>query len=370
MPHVLTAAQGQASRRLLSYVVSLPLTGSDAQLLAVVVAIRAARGGVGNVTGADVSALRLGDASAAAGALRGLGWRIDGALFDGDPTAAVAVVVPDLAREADHPLPIGEKPRSRVSGWVAKTLTAKPVKKLPPAARLAGLFLAAHGMCESAGPIPADLPETCRAALPDLLAKGFLAELSLDGYRLGEAVRHLSGVRPPTHGQGTHPVAVPSPWPQFNADAWARWKSEATPALVRHVEAVERCVLCALPVDRVAQSFTVAPRGMVIAKATTGAYGKWKGLHPDRGPLAAEFTVAFRAEHGHGPSYYQLISGLGWDLNRSLGAYVVTRLVVNEWLVTTGTVPWTLRPGPAAQAQGIALPKARTAPVGDVPAAV
>ncbi|WP_228717876.1 hypothetical protein [Kitasatospora acidiphila] len=346
------------------------MPNTDAQLLAAVLAIRAARGGVGNVTGTDLSTLRLEDARAAAAALRGLGWQIDGVLFDGDPTAAVAVTIPDLARETGHPLPVGEKLRSRVSGWVARTLTAKPVKKLPPAARLAGLFLAAHGTCDSAGQIPADLPEACRAALPDLLAKGFLAELSQDRYRLDEAVRHLSGVRPPTGGQATRPGAVPSSWPQFNADAWARWKSEATPALRRHVEAVEHCALCALPVDRVAQAFMVAPRPMVIAKATMGAYGKWKGLHPDRGSLAAEFTVAFRAEHGHGPSYYQLTSGLGWGLDRSLGAYVVTRLVKNEWLVTTGAVPWTLRPGPAAQAQGIALPKARTEAPGDVPAAV
>jgi hypothetical protein len=269
-----------------------------------------------------------------------------------------------------HPLPIGEKTRSRVSGWVARTLTAKPVKKLPPVTRLAGLFLAAHGTCESAGQLPADLPEACQAALPDLLAKGFLAELSQDRYRLDAAVRHLSGVRPPTDEQGTHPAAVQSSWPQFSADAWARWKGEATPALLRHVEAVEHCALCALPVERVAQAFMVPPRPMVVSKAMTSAYGKWKGLHPDRGPLAAEFTVAFRVEHGHGPSYYRLNSGLDWRLNRALGTYVVTRLLANEWLVTTGPVPWTLRPGPAAQAQGIALPKTRTAPAGGVPTAV
>lgn len=39
--------------------------------------------------------------------------------------------------------------------------------------------------------------------------------------------------------------------------------------------------------------------------------------------------------------------------------FVVMRLVANEWLARTGEVPWTLRPGPTAQQQGIVLPAAR-----------
>jgi hypothetical protein len=55
-------------------VASLDLPGPEAQLVAVVVAIRAARGGVGNITGMDLASLRLGDARGAVDALRGLGW--------------------------------------------------------------------------------------------------------------------------------------------------------------------------------------------------------------------------------------------------------------------------------------------------------
>ncbi|GAA2155524.1 hypothetical protein GCM10009760_55550 [Kitasatospora kazusensis] len=40
LPYLLTAAQGQAARTLLSYAVSLPLPSTDAQLLAAVLAIR------------------------------------------------------------------------------------------------------------------------------------------------------------------------------------------------------------------------------------------------------------------------------------------------------------------------------------------
>ncbi|MDH2391577.1 hypothetical protein QCN29_22910 [Streptomyces sp. HNM0663] len=198
LPFLLTSQQGEAARTLLSYAASLELPGPDAQLVAVVVTIRAARGGVGNLTGTDLSALRLGDARGAVDALRGLGWQIDDAPFDGDPSTPVPITVPDLARETGHPLPFGKNVRSRVSGWTTKTLSAKPVKKLPPAARLAGLFLAAHSTPRLQGQIPPDLPAACRAVLPDLLRKGFLAELSGDRFRLDPAVRHLSGMRRPT----------------------------------------------------------------------------------------------------------------------------------------------------------------------------
>ncbi|MET8676112.1 hypothetical protein ABZW18_00520 [Streptomyces sp. NPDC004647] len=367
LPFLLSSQQGEAARTLLNYVVSLGLPGPDAQLVAVVVAIRAARGGVGNLTGTDLSALRLGDARRAVDALRALGWQMDDALFDGDPATPLPITVPGLSEAADHPLTFGKNVRSRVSGWTTRVLSAKPVKKLPPAARLAGLFLAAHSTSKLLGQIPPDLPEACRAALPDLVRKGFLAELSEDRYRLDPAMRHFSGMRRPAPDeQATEPpqvnvkTASPStPEFQFDADAWVQWKSTGTAALRRHVETVEHCAVCALPPEQVAAAFMLPVPPQFFSKNIKAAYGEWKNDHPDRGPLAAEFTVAFRTEHGHGPSYTQLCSGLGWDLNRSLRGFVVRRLLANEWLTDTAPVPWTLRPGKAAQAQGIALPKAR-----------
>ncbi|WP_405824344.1 hypothetical protein OG705_29500 [Streptomyces sp. NBC_00838] len=367
-PFLLTTRQGEAARSLLSYVVSLPFPGPDSQLLAVVAAIRAARGGVGNLTGMDLSALRLGDPREAVDALRSLGWQVDEAIFDSGPDAPpVPVTVPDLARRTGHPLPLGKHVRSRVSGWTTRTLSAKPVRKLPPEVRLAGLFLAAHSTSGLLGQVPSSLPDACRAALPTLLDKGFLTELSGDRYRLDPQVRHLSGMRPPTgEERAAEPATVRAkdtgvrPGFEFSPDAWARWKTEATPALGRHVDSVERCALCALPPERVAEAFMRPFGPAFFSTYTKSAYARWKDAHPDRGPQAARFTVFFRAGHGHGPSFRQLCKGLGWTQNHQGRGFVVERLLLNGWLTSTGEVPWTLRPGPAAQEQGITLPRARS----------
>ncbi|MCX4444847.1 hypothetical protein [Streptomyces sp. NBC_01789] len=364
LPFLLTVKQGEAARALLSYVASLPLPGTEPQLLATVVTIRAVRVGTGNLTGGDLAALRLNDPPAAVEALRGLGWQIGDAIFDSDPAAPpVPVTVPDLACETDHPLLMGKQMRSRVSGWTTRALTAKPLKKLSPAARLAGLFTAAHSTATLLGRYPADLPEACRSALPHLLDKGFLAEAGDTTFQLAPAVGHLAGMRPPTDQERAlrRPARPGSArWFEYDPEAWNRWKTAATPALRHHVESVESCSRCALSVERVAESFMLPPGiNKFFSQNVKIAYGQWKDEHPDRGRQAAEYTVAFRAEHGHGPSFKQLGDGLGWTLPRPVLGFIVNRLLANKWLTKTGDVPWTLRPGTAAQQQGITLPAAR-----------
>ncbi|MEV6792261.1 hypothetical protein AB0M87_09725 [Streptomyces sp. NPDC051320] len=339
-PFLLTPAQGEAARRLLTYVASLPPAGADAQLLAVVVAIRAARSGVGNLTGQDLRSLRLTDAEGALTAVADLGWQAQGDLLGGDPATPVAILVPDLTDETDRRLPFGKLMRSRVSGWTTRALTAKPVKKASPAARLAALFLAAHSSPDRQGVLPDDLPEDGRAALPELLTKGFLTELDDSRYRLAETVGHLSGL-------------YLSPEYQAAADLlrWKAWKEEASAALRRHVEAVEQCPLCDVPTERVAEAFMAKPVPPPFLSWVRTAYGEWKNSHPDRGPRAARFAANFRAEHGHGPSGKQLCEGVGWgDQPSELRSFIVRRLVANEWLTSTAPVPWTLRPGRAARA--------------------
>ncbi|MFJ8647400.1 hypothetical protein ACIRNI_14920 [Streptomyces sp. NPDC093546] len=361
-PFLLTAPQGGAARTLLSYAAALPLPSPDARLLALVIAIRAARTGIGNITGMDLRALRLTDSAEAVAALRGLGWQVPGPLLDGEPDIPVPVTVPGLTDGPERPLPFGKFMRSRVSGWTARTLNSKPVKKTAPVMRLAALFVAAHTSPELNGTVPDELPEACRAVLPDLLGRGFLAELAGDRYRLDPGVRHLAGQLPHPDDQG-EPAVVPSQraaaWPEVGPDEWVKWKADATPALRRHAEAVEHCAVCALPVERVATAFAATRPSVPAPRSVRAAYETWQEKHPDRGPLAARFTVAFRAEHGHGPSYTQLCAGLGWKLSRNVRTLVVEQLLAEGWLTDTAPVPWTLRPGKAAQAAGIALPAPR-----------
>lgn len=96
-PFLLTPSQGEAARTLLAYVGSLPLPDADAQLLAVVVAIRAARTGIGNLTGQDLRSLRLADPEAAVTSFAALGWQRQETLLGDDLVTPVGIVVPDLA---------------------------------------------------------------------------------------------------------------------------------------------------------------------------------------------------------------------------------------------------------------------------------
>ncbi|MFD3613466.1 hypothetical protein ACFWXA_36590 [Streptomyces atroolivaceus] len=345
-PFLLTPCQGEAARVLLAYVGSLPLEGADARLLAVVVAIRAARGGIGNITGQDVRSLRLADPEGAVTAFAALGWRGQEALLGPDLVTPVAVTVPGLACRPGSPLPFGKVMRSRVSGWTLRTLSAKPVKKTSTAARLAALFLAAHGPADDLGTLPAHLPDECRVALPELLAKGFLQELDGDRYLLAEAVRHLSGMRPPS---GPPPGTRDEPGGEELS--WDEWKERASVALRRHVEAVEGCHECSLSTARVSEAFMRKAVPAQFEEKVRRAYGVWEAKYPGQGPAAAEFAAAFRAAHGHGPSVKQLCTAMGWGkMSRELRIHVIRRLITEGWLTNTDPVPWTLRPGKAAQA--------------------
>ncbi|MDX3054464.1 hypothetical protein PV394_04835 [Streptomyces sp. NE06-03E] len=345
-PFLLTPSQGEAARTLLAYVGSLPLPDADAQLLAVVVAIRAARTGIGNLTGQDLRSLRLADPEAAVTSFAALGWQRQEILLGDDLVTPVGIVVPDLAGRPDARLPFGKVMRSRVSGWTVRTLAAKPVKKTSTAARLAALFLAAHGPADAYGTLPAHLPDDCRTALPELLAKGFLKELDGDRYLLSEAVRHLAGVRPPSDIP-----AAGRKEPEADELSWEDWKGRASVALRRHVEAVESCTDCSLSTARVSEAFMRTAVPAQFEEKVRAAHRVWEAKFPAQGPAAAEFAAAFRAAHGHGPSVKQLCKAMGWGkMSRELRMYVVRGLIADGWLTNTDPVPWTLRPGRAARA--------------------
>ncbi|WP_173476252.1 hypothetical protein [Streptomyces sp. 150FB] len=58
------------------------------------------------------------------------------------------------------------------------------------------------------------------------------------------------------------------------ADAWTDWKTSATPALRRHIEAVEYCAVCPLPPERVAEAFMLPGHPQFFSEETKCAYGK------------------------------------------------------------------------------------------------
>ncbi|WP_063794087.1 hypothetical protein [Streptomyces graminilatus] len=355
---LLTIPQGHAARRLLSYTATLPLSSPDAQLLAVVITIRAARGGTARIGAAAVRELRLDDAYRAVADLRALGWQLPDRLLDLDADAPALVTVPPLAAGPDdHPLPLGKDPRSRVSGWTARTLTAPLLTGTPPAAQLAGLFLAGHASAHLNGTLPDDLPRACRDHLPGLVTSGFLTHLDDDLYRLGSSMRNLVGRlphradpddSPPRKG----PWKVPCPARTTRAE-WAQWKQEARPTVRQNAEAVERCTVCRLPRAQVAAAFTATRYTSRAPRHVRDAYDAWKERNPGHSLQAAQATAVFRTRHGHGPSYGQLCSSLGWP--RTLRSIIVERLLADRWLAEIPSVPWTLRPGETAAAHGILL---------------
>ncbi|MGX5183447.1 hypothetical protein ACWKT5_11660 [Streptomyces avermitilis] len=355
---LLTIPQGHAARRLLSYAAALPLSSPDAQLLAVVIAIRTARGGTGRLTAAAARALRLDDADRAVADLRALGWQLPEPFLDPNTDSPALVTVPTLAAGPDHhPLPLGKDPRSRVSGWTTRTLAAPLLAGSPPAARLAALFLAAHASAHLNGTLPDDLPRACRDRLPGLVTSGVLTHLDGDRYRLDSSIRNLVGRlphradpddSPPRRG----PWKVPRPARTTKAE-WAQWKQEARPTVRHNAEAVERCTVCRLPRAQVAAAFTATRDTGKAPRHVRDAYDAWKEHNPGHGLQAAQATAVFRTRHGHGPSYGQLCSSLGWP--RTLRGIIVQQLLTDGWLAEIPSVPWTLRPGDTAAAHGILL---------------
>lgn len=355
-PFYLTCGQGRGARALLAYVGSLPLETPGAQLLAVVVTIRAARTGVGNVTGTDLRSLRLDDPAGALAEVTALGWEPQGDLLGVDPEIPVAVKVPAFEEGAEPPLRFGKLQRSRISGWTSRTISARPVRKLPPAARLAALHLAAYADSELDGGIPPCFPEACYAVLPELLRKGFLDALRADGYRLGSAVRHLSGRLDPVPSgpaEATEPAAGDAPKRprpiKYNPARWQEWKENADPARRAHAETVERCALCRTAPARVAEAFMNAPVRLPVQRDVRAEYETWAGAEPDLGPSAARFAAEFRTAHGHGPSVKQVCKGLGWPKRpREFRTLAVDDLIAGRWLTNEPSVPWSLAPGTAA----------------------
>ncbi|CAL9565194.1 hypothetical protein [Streptomyces sp. enrichment culture] len=150
---LLTRSQGVHARNVLECVrVGSPLPEAEARLAVLMITLRAARAGTGNVTGQDLSGWLQGDAEQVLQALADVGWLLlpedvtaDDALMS-RPEEPTQVTVPTLIPTQPRPFFFGKVTRARLSGWAQKVVGDRKLrkKKAGPATRLLAVYTAAH----------------------------------------------------------------------------------------------------------------------------------------------------------------------------------------------------------------------------------
>ncbi|MEU9623692.1 hypothetical protein [Streptomyces sp. NPDC048155] len=167
--------QWEQARAVLAYARDhSPRPGPEVRLLVLLLALRTACTGTGNVTGQDLAAWPLGDAEQVLEELVGTGWlRLPGTVGEllasgsADPTH---ITVPSLLPHGDGrgPFGFGKSMRPKLSGWTQKVVAERKLrkKKLPAAARLLALACAAHASADGRlGPFGRGLEIETLAAL-------------------------------------------------------------------------------------------------------------------------------------------------------------------------------------------------------------
>ncbi|WP_405466375.1 hypothetical protein OG333_24070 [Streptomyces anulatus] len=149
---LLTAsAQWNHARAVLTHVADhSPLPGPEARLLVVMLTLRTAQSGVGNLVGQDLKGLPLPDPEQLVGQLVECGWLdIAGTvdeLIASRPESPTRIGVPSLTPDESDPGPFtfGRKMRPKLSGWAQRVVGEKKLRKARTAAdaRLLALALA------------------------------------------------------------------------------------------------------------------------------------------------------------------------------------------------------------------------------------
>jgi hypothetical protein len=143
--------QWDHARSVLAHVADhTPLPGRDAGLLVLMLTLRTAHTGTGNLVGQDVTALGLTDPEDLVEKLTGCGWLTlpgtAGDLLASRPENPTPITVPSLAPHEDGtgPFTFGKKMRTKLSGWAQKVVSDKKLRKAKAAAgtRLLALTLA------------------------------------------------------------------------------------------------------------------------------------------------------------------------------------------------------------------------------------
>ncbi|THA26821.1 hypothetical protein E4198_21070 [Streptomyces sp. RKND-216] len=149
---LLTApGQWEQARAVLAHVAGhTPLPGAQARLLVLMLTLRTAHSGTGNLVGQDLAGLGLDDPEALAERLTDCGWlRLPGTASDllaSRPESPTPVTVPSLVpgEDASAPFTFGKKARAKLSGWGQRVVSDKKLRKrkAPAPVRLLALTLA------------------------------------------------------------------------------------------------------------------------------------------------------------------------------------------------------------------------------------
>ncbi|WP_030791372.1 hypothetical protein [Streptomyces sp. NRRL S-920] len=143
--------QWEHARSVLAHVTDhTPLPGTDARLLVLMLTLRTAHTGTGNLVGQDLTALGLTDPEDLVEKLTGCGWlELPGTVGDllaSRPENATPITVPSLVPREDGtgPFTFGKKMRPKLSGWAQKVISDKKLRKAKATAatRLLALTLA------------------------------------------------------------------------------------------------------------------------------------------------------------------------------------------------------------------------------------
>ncbi|MEU1098331.1 hypothetical protein, partial [Streptomyces sp. NPDC005877] len=143
--------QGDHARSVLAYVADhSPLPGPEARLLTLMLTLRTAHTGTGNLVGQDLTALGLADPEDLVEKLTGCGWLTlpgtAGDLLASRPENPTQITIPSLVPHEDKagPFTFGKKMRAKLSGWAQKVISDKKLRKAKATAgtRLLALTLA------------------------------------------------------------------------------------------------------------------------------------------------------------------------------------------------------------------------------------
>ena len=150
---LLTRGQAAHARGVLEHIrTHAPLSGAQERLAVLMLTLRAARAGTGNVTGQDLGGWLQGDAERVLQELADVGWlrlpedvTADDALTS-RPEEPTQITVPSLLPDGPRPFCFGKVTRARLSGWAQRVVGDRKLrkKKSGAATRLLAVYTAAH----------------------------------------------------------------------------------------------------------------------------------------------------------------------------------------------------------------------------------